>query len=452
MNISNKLYEKAKFEFIKEVLSNGTYASEEDLKQVLNEFDNLINGMKDKTDTEMVGMVIEDSILEFLKVLKSDLIIPGFTFGVKVNGINTKVYGGFRDNNGNSIERDTMFDIASITKTFTQVMMYNLVNENIFSFDDKIVDLHPGFKNMENVTIRDITTFSAKLKTEGRIDSKESIEEARECLFSVSPEKIGIYDYNDIGMMILKEIMEYKTGLTYEELLEKYVVEPLGLDRTKVNIPELLKSKLTGSPNIDIAKINDSSANALGGHSGHAGIWSSSDDLILFGEGIMNGSIVPEHMIKDFYYPGDFDNVRGVVGNTFVPNKEYDRYIGKTTPLETFSVQGSTRTQLNAQKSNLYRASSTILLNTAILDPETVRKIEEEKGFIIGKDFKNESGEFRLNDIRKLVPIGDSAVPLTITNSKTTLKLMFLDTLIRSYEKNYDLNLNVETDISSRLK
>lgn len=452
MNISNELYEKTKSKFIEKIILEGTYASEEDLSLVLSEFDALINQMKDKDEKEMVDIVIEDSIKELLDVLNSNLIIPGFTFGVKVNGINTKVYGGFRDNLGNSIEKDTMFDLASITKTFTQVMIYNLINEGVFNFDDKIVDLHPYFNNMGDVTIRNITTFATRFKTDEKINSKETVEEARTTLFNAYPVKIGEYNYNDIGMMVLKEIMEYKTGLKYEDLLNKYIVEPLGLDRTKVNIPEMLKSKITGSPNIDIARINDSTANALGGYSGHAGIWSSNDDLVTFGEGIMNGTIVPESMIQDFYYPGLFDSVRGKVGNTFVNNKDYTRYIGKTSPFKAFSVQGSTRTQLNTQKSDLYTASSTILFNTAILDYSKVKELEESLGIIIGTEFKSENQSFRLNDIRSLIPINKSTEPLTITNSKTTLKLMFLDTLMKNYEENYDLNVNVDKDISGRIK
>lgn len=452
MNLSNELYEKTKGEFIRYVISQGTYAKEEDLKLVLDEFDSIQKRMKDKNEKEMVNLVIEDSITELLNILNSDLIIPGFTFGVKVNGINTKVYGGFKDVSFNPIETDTMFDLASITKMFTQIITYNLVNEDVLKFDDLITELHPRFNKMKNITVRDITTFGVSFKTDERINSKETIEEARECLFSAYPSDVGNYNYNDIGMMILKEVMEYQTGLTYPELLEKYIVSPIGLDRTKVNIPDMLKNKITGSPNIDIKRVNDSSANALGGYSGHAGIWSSSDDLISIGESTMNGTIVPEEMIQDFYYPGTFESIRGVVGNTFVPNDTYNKYLGNTSLHKAFSVQGSTRTQLNTQKSDKFNASSTILLNTAILEERRIKELEDSLGIVIGKSFKSEGEEFRLNDIRQLVPTSESSIPFTKINSKTTLKLMFLETLIKNYEKDYTLNINIENDITNRIK
>lgn len=448
MNISNKLYEKTKSNFIRQIIEQGTYASEKDFRLVLKEFDKLTKQMSDKTPEEMVNIIIEDSIGEFLNVLNSNLIIPGFTFGVKVNGINTKIYGGFKDNLGNKIETDTMFDIASITKIFTQVLIYKLIDKNIINFDDKVKDLHPDFINMDDITIRDITTFSVSFKTDGRIDSKNSIKEAKECLFGVKPTIRNHYNYNDIGMMIIKEVIEKVTNNTFEELLNQYIVEPLNLDNTKVNISELLRNKITGSSNMNIGMVNDGIANTLGGHSGHAGIWSNSDDLITFAESIMNGTILPEHMIQDFYYPGKFDNNRGIVGNTFIQGS---KYVDKTSSLKSFAVQGSTRVQVNTEIRGLYKASATALLNSAIISEKKVKELEAQ-GYNINKYFKVDGKELRLNDIRKLVPPEKSSVLFTRMNAKTTLKLMFLDTLLQNYEKYYEPNINIEKDISNKLK
>ena len=62
------------------------------------------------------------------------------------------------------------------------------------------------------------------------------------------------------------------------------------------------------------------------------------------------------------------------------------------------------------------------------------------------------NGCYVQNDIRRVVPIKTAMVPLNKTNAKTSLKLMFLDTLLRNYEKGIDLNVKVETDITSRIK
>lgn len=65
--------------------------------------------------------------------------------------------GGNIDYNGRKMSDDALFDLASITKFYTQVVLYNLINEGYFSFDDKIKELDPRFINLGNVTIRDIS-------------------------------------------------------------------------------------------------------------------------------------------------------------------------------------------------------------------------------------------------------------------------------------------------------
>ncbi len=458
MNISNELYEKTKSDFIKNVISQGTYASEYDLRQVLDEFDNIIGMLKDKDEKEMVDIVIEDSVRELLQVLSSDIYVPGFVFGVKVNDIDTKVYGGYRDSNNSKIEADTMFDIASITKMFTQIMIYSLVNEGVLSLDDEVSKLDPRFKFIYGVTIRDITSFSVEFKTFGRIDEAKDLDEARKSLFSCTINNKDSFNYNDIGMMILKEVMESKTNLSYKELLDKYIVSKLGLESTKLDIDDILKNKLTGSPNMNKGRVNDLKANLLGGYSGHAGIWSNSDDLIRVGEALSNGDFIPDELLRDFYSSNRYDSDVAAVGNSFIPSVTCLDFVDKLNTRRTFSFQGSTRTELTTQKFDEYVASSTILFNTAIMDQQEAiiweDKINNERIRCNLKPITvyKSNGCYVQNDIRRVVPIKTAMVPLNKTNAKTSLKLMFLDTLLRNYEKGIDLNVKVETDITSRIK
>jgi CubicO group peptidase (beta-lactamase class C family) len=453
---NTNLFSKTKEEFIKEILKEGTYATREELIEVLNELDFVAEEIKDKSDDEIVDIVVKQSFENVFKqyrdevsshINNSGFFIPGFTTGVRVNNINIKVFGGVRDLKGNPMESDTMFDVASITKTFTQVLLYSLIEENEerekekrIYFDSIISELHPKFKNLNDITIRDITTFSITFNTPGRIDEDNpTVDEARECLFNVEVIEKGKFNNNDIGPMILKEVMEYVTGCTYEELLDRYIVAPLGLKRTMVKVPENLLGKITGSPNIEYGRVNDSKANALGGFSGHAGVWSSSDDLIAFAHSILNGKFLSKESVVDFYTPNQYEKERGRAGNVFVPSKECQKYISSIDSLYSFVAQGSTRTQVNAE----LNGGSTILFNTATFMNEAKAKELDCGVRLVERD----GVTYACYDIRSYLPIEDSTAPLSYINAKTRIKLMFLEKLIQNYDPNYEVRINIEYQI-----
>jgi len=445
------LFRKTKEDFIEDILKEGTYATKEELAEVLNELDFVVDEMKDKNDKEVVEHSFENIFQQYKEEISSHIdnsgfFIPGFTTGVRVNNINVKVFGGVRDLKGNPIENDTMFDIASITKTFTQVLLYRLIEENEkrekekqIYFDSIVSELHPGFKNLNDITIRDVTTLSITFNTPGRIDESTTVDKARECLFNVEAVEKGKYNYNDIGTMILKEVMEYVTGSTYEELLDRYIIVPLGLKRTMIEVPDNLLCKVTGSPNIDKGRVNDSNANALGGFSGHAGVWASSDDLITFAHSILNGKLLSKESITDFYTPNKYEKERARAGVVFVANEENKKYIPSIGSVFSFAAQGSTRTQVNAE----LNGGSTILFNTATFMDEV-----KAKEFDCGVRFVDRDGVvYPCYDIRSYLPTEDATAPLSYINAKTRLKLMFLERLFQSYDSKHEIRIDREYQV-----
>lgn len=111
------------------------------------------------------------------------------------------------------------------------------------------------------------------------------------------------YNYNDMGLMLMKEVMEKVTGKKYNELFEEYIIKPYGLYETHLIVPEEKIHLVIGTPNMD-GSVNDLKANVLGGYSGHAGVRVTSDDLIKLGQAInrdyelKNGLYVPNDKMK----------------------------------------------------------------------------------------------------------------------------------------------------------
>lgn len=439
--------------FISNVKKDGVYASSEDVREATRLMLDIIKAHKDASIEELIDLVISDNI-NLVESIRSKYYFPGYTIGVNVGNINVKLLGGSLRENGPKMDNNALFDIASVTKFYTQIVIYNLIKEGKFSFDSVIYDLDDRFVNLKDLTVRDITSFSTTFMTDGRINDKKTTDDAFRALYTVRVDKKGTYNYNDIGMMIMKEVMERVTCIKYKDLVDKYIISKFGLKNTYLIVPDEKKHLVTSTPNFDIPSINDSNANALGGYSGHAGIFASSDDLISLSKEVISGNVIDKDMINDIYTPG-YRPGRAMMGNVYVADETglINGYNDVLEPKKSFSLNGSTRSLLNASKFG----SGTVLLNPASMSIEraleTEARINEER-VLNGKsplslvkrftfDDNGDVRKFTLVDVRQMVPSNEGLNPILNMNAKLMLRLRFLNEFIDAYDKNYNKEINV---------
>lgn len=443
-------YEEILKEFLKEVQEEGTYATREKLEKVVRPMLKIVQENPDPTaPEEWVEAVIQDDI-QFLEEKRSNYPIPGYTVGIQSGNINVKMFGGNMDATERKMREDALFDIASTSKFYTQIIAYNLMKEGAFTLDDKVKDLDPRFKNVGDLTMRDVLTFTARFRTDGRLDSQRTIEEAKNCLYTMNVEEVGKYHYNDLGMMLTKEVMEQITGKTYQELVDYYIVDKLGLKDTHLVLPKNKIERFTGSANDAVGMVNDGSALAVGGYSGHAGIKVTSDDLISLGKGVLDGTIFPSDKLSDTYTQGARYN-RGIMGNTYISheNGTDDTYVSVVAPKKAFAVQGSTRNNVVIGPNSI----NTILLNPCSMGLERAREEEAKQQAIDIEKKKNPSSliknltferdgqevHYTVIDARPRVKI-ESFIDRV---AETDLRLRFLNHVMNAYEPNYRKSVNV---------
>lgn len=450
----------------------------EEFAHMLAEEELIIRANWDKTPEEIIDILIRDAIEQYNNVLEKHCI-PGYTAAAKVGNISLAIFAGKTAYNGEAMSEDTLFDIASMTKFYTQVVVYNLIKEGRLTRKDKIRDLDDRFSELGNVTVSDILRFAVEYKTPGRIDDADTTEEALKRLYGTYVASdyagrlvIGKHDYSDIGMMIIKEVIERITEKSFEDLICEYIVTPLELENTYLTVPEDKYHLVTATPNASIGHVTDMKANMLkGGYSGHSGIITNYKDIQAVMLAAKQGIILPKNKVKDTYTPStlyrkDTQNDDG----TIVPGKRMDYYgkMGNTTvanydgvekswvdsvdTYDTVGIGGSSGVNAAASRDSSYM----IGFNPGNVAPEYAKEVIERANAKLIAKGKNpydvrqiitpsvrtidgKKVKFYYFDPRVILPVTpkeDSVRKM----AEVTAKLRFLDFVIQKAEKGYQVD------------
>ena len=121
------MFDKKINSFIRDLQYNNPNINEEEIEKLLLPLKKKIIG--NLSLDEMVSKIIDD--FSFGKYISNS---PGFMFNFKTNNINIKLYGGYRNFNYKLMKDDTLFDLDSITKQYTMIIIYKLIKLKIISF------------------------------------------------------------------------------------------------------------------------------------------------------------------------------------------------------------------------------------------------------------------------------------------------------------------------------
>lgn len=212
---------------------------------------------------------------------------------------------------------DTLFDLASCTKVVaTTSAAMKLVEEGRLSLDDPLGKFIPCFEGRE-IRLRDLllhrSHFPAYLKPKSSTPD-EILKEFAAC----KPEK-GEYTYSCLNMISLGRVIENVTGMPLSEYLKKTVFGPLGMKDTTYE-PDPARCAPT-TPEIR-GVVHDPLARTYmtaEHRTGNAGLFSTGDDLALFCQALLKGTLLqPETVTRMFTpVPGLSNDRRGLGWDVF---------------------------------------------------------------------------------------------------------------------------------------
>ena len=184
-------------------------------------------------------------------------LLDGLALGVIADG-ESHIY-----TTGEGITGTTSFEIGSITKTFTAELLRRLVDRGVFRWNDPVAMYMPVELNRSgttvasatDITLLDLATHRSGLAlhpTNLKIVNHHnpygaySAADMEQYVATVGLEKppdCGTV-YSNIGYVILGYVIERATGAKYADLLEEYILEPLGLRQTSLALPGTTEPRL----------------------------------------------------------------------------------------------------------------------------------------------------------------------------------------------------------------
>jgi CubicO group peptidase (beta-lactamase class C family) len=216
---------------------------------------------------------------------------------------------------------DTLFDLASITKpvaTGTSIMQ--LVESGRLDLDKAVVDYIPEFaaNGKEHVTVADLLTHQSGLVPDNSLkDYADGPTIAFERIHALPLEyETGTrFRYSDVNFLVLGELIERLSGLNVHQFSQEHTFVPLGMRDTCYLPAQDLCARAAPTEQRDgrwmQGEVHDPRAFALGGIAGHAGLFSTAEDLavyaqMLLGQGAYDGvRILQPETVKLFTSPRD---------------------------------------------------------------------------------------------------------------------------------------------------
>ncbi|MGA3133231.1 MAG: exo-beta-N-acetylmuramidase NamZ domain-containing protein [Terracidiphilus sp.] len=195
---------------------------------------------------------------------------------------------------------DTIFDLASLTKciaTATSVMQ--LISEGRVRLNDQVATYLPEFaqNGKEDITVRELLTHFSGLPPD--LDLKSSWQ-GRNSAFAMAMQAKPIYPpgtrflYSDINFETLGFLVEKVTGMTLNDYANAKIFAPLGMKSTRFLPPADWLSRIAPTQYDEQGKmlrgvVHDPTARRMGGVAGHAGLFSTADDLAIFAQALLSG-------------------------------------------------------------------------------------------------------------------------------------------------------------------
>ena len=208
------------------------------------------------------------------------------TLGIVVGMIDEKGrtvigYGRIAKDVDQKPDGDTVFEIGSITKVFTSLLLADMVERGEVKPDDPVSKFLPPSVKVPERNGRKITLLDLSMQISGlpRLPNNLRPADFANPYADYDAPKLyaflsgyGLkrdigekYEYSNLGAGLLGHALALKSGLSYEDLIRKRILEPLGMTSTSITLSDSQKKHLAAGYNASLNPVKNWDFDALAG-------------------------------------------------------------------------------------------------------------------------------------------------------------------------------------------
>jgi CubicO group peptidase (beta-lactamase class C family) len=206
--------------------------------------------------------------------------------------VHRAAYGStmYDDDGSQPVTPETWYDIASLTKMFTATVALRLFDQGKLCLDTLASAYLPGLR-ATGVTVRHLLTHTSGLSVRLSALRDRSPNEIHHAIYQVEPScpPGQCVAYVNVNSLLLGDIVAQVSGLPLDIAISEFILQPLGMQQTFFCPPPELRAAIAPTEWDDTWRnrlvqgtVHDESTHALGGVAGHAGLFSTVDDLWRF--------------------------------------------------------------------------------------------------------------------------------------------------------------------------
>ena len=199
---------------------------------------------------EMISSQVKSFILDQIVNKSKAAIVIGF---VDPNGTRIFSFGNMSTRHNIPVNENTLFNIGSITKTFTTLLLADMVKQGLVNLTDPIERYLPSSVkvpefNGQKITLEHLATHTSGLPEfpSNLLDNNGNIIEsynASQLYQALSNTKLtrapgSQFQYSSFGMGLLGQILSLKAGVSYNQLVKDRILNVLGMNDTKITLSQ----------------------------------------------------------------------------------------------------------------------------------------------------------------------------------------------------------------------
>ena len=287
--------------------------------------------------------------------------IPGAVLLVGHNGqvVYRKAFGNRAlEPRRESMTADTIFDIASLTKVVaTTTAVMQLVQKGEVRVNDPVAKYIPDFaeNGKDDITVRNLLTHFSGLREDFNLDPPW---QGRDAGFRLAFAEKPVYPpgsrflYSDTNFITLGALVERVAGTTLDQYCARKIFAPLQMSHTRFLPPANWRPKIAPTEYDEQGKmlrgiVHDPRARRMGGVAGHAGVFSTADDLSKFARALLQGSpILAGDMVEKMTTPQQPPTAQVLRGFGWDIDSPFSSNRGDLLPVGSFGHTGFTGTSM----------------------------------------------------------------------------------------------------------